>query len=49
MTEEEALDLYGSCDDVTDHWEDHWRHCPICGAVADKDGHMIHGDPKEVN
>jgi hypothetical protein len=49
MTEQEAFDLYQTCYDVTDHWEDHWKHCPACGAVADKDGHMVHVGIEDVN
>lgn len=49
MTESEAFGLYASCDEITDHWEEHWTYCPICGARANEDGLFIHADPKEKN
>lgn len=37
-----------TCDEAQARWDDRWIRCPVCGCMANEDGHWVHKDPKDV-
>lgn len=31
-----------SCSLVSEHWQENWERCPLCGAAVNKEGLVVH-------
>jgi hypothetical protein len=31
-----------SCSLVSEHWQENWQRCPLCGARVNKEGLVVH-------